>query len=341
MRIVFIGGTSGFIGTRVIHRLAAHEHDVTVLHRGETNIQLPVGVSEILGDRGRLADHAAELKRLRPDVVVDNFLRYEREAMNLMNVFRGMVGRIVAISSQDVYRNFGLLLGREKTEPNTLPITEDGLLRSVLYPYRDTVAPEGDPKYDYDKIPCERVVMNDEEIAGTVLRLPPVYGPGDKQHRIFPYLKRIDDGRDFILLEEAEARWRWTHGFVENVADAIVMAVEDERASNRIYNVGEPDTLSRKEWVEAIGRAVGWKGEVISLAKDALPEHLKSPFAFDLDLVVDTNRIRIELGYEEKVSREDAIAATVEWERANPPADSDSMQFDYEAEDAAYAQTLQ
>ncbi|HEX6126411.1 MAG TPA: NAD-dependent epimerase/dehydratase family protein [Pyrinomonadaceae bacterium] len=335
MRIVFIGGTGGFIGTRVIQKLAARGHEVTVFHRGETNTELPVGVREILGDRQRLAGHAMKFKRLRPDVVVDNFLRYEREAIDLMDVFRGVVERVVAISSQDVYRNFGLLLGREKSESNKLPITEDGFLRSVLYPYRDTVVHEEDPKYDYDKIPCEQVVMNDAEIAGTVLRLPATYGPGDKQHRIFPYLRRMDDGRDFILLEDAEALWRWTHGFVENVADAIVMAVEDERASNRTYNVGEPDALSRKEWVEAIGSAAGWEGEVISLPKDKLPEHLRSPVAFAHDMVVDTNRIRAELGYEEKVSREDALVATVEWERMNPPADIDPIQFDYEAEDAA------
>src|ERR1039457_3175056 len=32
---------------------------------------------------------------------------------------------------------------------------------------------------DYDKIPAERIVMNDRELPGTVLRLPMVYGPGD------------------------------------------------------------------------------------------------------------------------------------------------------------------
>src|SRR5687768_12923710 len=202
MQILVIGGTSGFIGTRVIEGLAKADHNVTVFHRGETNTQLPAGVHEVLGDRQRLADHATELNKLRPDVIVDNYLRYGREAVDLVNVFRGVAERIVMISSQDVYRNFGLLLGREEGEPNSLPITEAGLLRSVLYPYRDTGVGEDAPKYEYDKIPCERTVMSDPEIASTVLRLPPVYGPGDKQHRFFRFLKRMEDGRDFILLGE-------------------------------------------------------------------------------------------------------------------------------------------
>src|SRR5688572_27930441 len=123
MRILFIGGTSGFVGTRVIERLVAGGHHVTVFHRGETNTQLPAEVRVLHGDRQRLVeDHAGELRKTKPDVVVDNYLRFEKEAIDLMKVFRGVAERIVAASSQDVYRNFGLLLGREKGRSNKIPI---------------------------------------------------------------------------------------------------------------------------------------------------------------------------------------------------------------------------
>ncbi len=59
--------------------------------------------------------------------------------------------------------------------------------------------------HDYDKIPIERLVMNGPTIQGTVLRLPAVYGPNDGQHRLFEFLKRMDDQRPAILLDE---RWR-------------------------------------------------------------------------------------------------------------------------------------
>lgn len=334
MNVLVIGGTSGFIGSQVISKLAADGHYVAVFHRGETNTGLPAGVREILGNRDRLPDVAAEFKDFAPQIVIDNYLRFEDEAVSLMEYFRGLAERVIAISSQDVYRNFGLALRREETEPNRTPISEDGLLRSVLYPYRP-MSVEDDPKYNYDKIPVERVVMSDADLAGTVLRLPATYGPGDKQHRIFEYLKRMDDGRKFILLGESEARWRWTHGYVENVADAVVLAATDERAKNRIYNVGDPDALTRKEWVEAIGRAAGWCGEVIELPPNDLPQHLKGPVSFDHDIFVDTSRIRDELGYSEKVSREDGLRKTVLWEWANPPLEIDPKNFDYEAEDDA------
>ncbi len=114
-----------------------------------------------------------------------------------------------------------------------------------------------------------------------------------------------------------------------------MLALTDDRAANRIYNVGDHDVPTWAEWVKNIGRAAGWNGDVVAMRKDELPEHLKSPTSYANDLVVDTTRIREELGYKERVPREEALVRTVAWERANPPAEIDPQQFDYAAEDAA------
>lgn len=42
-----------------------------------------------------------------------------------------------------------------------------------------------------------------------------------------------------------------------------------------------------------------------------MPEHLKGHTGYEHDLAVDTSRIRNELGYKEKVSRDEAILRTV------------------------------
>jgi hypothetical protein len=55
------------------------------------------------------------------------------------------------------------------------------------------------------------------------------------------------------------------------------------------------------------------------------------------DLVVDTTRIRRELGYAEPVSRDEALIRAVAWERAHPPQDIDPEAFEYAAEDAVLA----
>ncbi len=175
--------------------------------------------------------------------------------------------------------------------------------------------------------------MNNENLPGTILRLPMVYGPGDYQHRLFSYLKRMDDKRLAILLDEAEAQWRWTHGYVENVADAIALAVTDGRSAGEIYNVGEPFTFTMAEWIALIGKITGWQGRVVTVPHGRLPEPLRWDINAEQDLVVDSSRIRRELGYKERVDVEEALRKTVVWERIHPPKEIDPKDYDYVAED--------
>jgi nucleoside-diphosphate-sugar epimerase len=190
---------------------------------------------------------------------------------------------------------------------------------------------------DYEKILVERVVLGEPDLPGTILRLPMVYGPRDRQHRLYEQIRRIDDGRPAIILEEGLAGWRWTRGYVEDMAAAVAVAVTDSRAAGRIYNVGEADALSMKEWVREIARIAGWTGEVIVVPKNELPEEMREQAHTEHDLVTDSSRIREELGYLEIVPREEAIARTIAWERANPPEGARDQSPDYAAEDALLA----
>jgi nucleoside-diphosphate-sugar epimerase len=334
MRILIIGGTR-FIGPCVVRCLTDAGHDVTLFHRGETEADKTSEVHQIYGDRRDLPSFAAEFKVAAPDVVLDMILYTEEEARVLMRVFKGAARRIVAISSADVYRAYGRLLRLEQGEADPVPLNEDAPLRERLYPYREHAEGPDDFKYHYDKILVERVVMSDAFLPGTVLRLPAVYGPSDPQHRLFDYLKRMDDNRPAILLEDAQSRWRWTRGYVENVADAIALAVTNERAANRIYNVGEMNAFTEADWVRSIGQAAGWNGEVVTLSKDSQTAQLDNDY--EHHLITDTSRIRAELGYKERISRQETLRQTINWERANPPAEVNPAQFDYAAEDEALA----
>ena len=337
MRILIIGGTN-FMGPHVVRTLSEQGHEVTVLHRGQTEADLPPGVNEILGDRRPINERAAELRQLAPDVVLDMIPYTEQDAKEVMRVFSGIARRLVAISSQDVYRAFGRVNGKETGPVESLPITEYSELRQNLYPYRgETLRDQNDPKRwqdDYDKILVERVVMSDANLPGTVLRLPMVYGPGDYQHRLYNYLRRMDDQRPAILLDEAEAAWRWTHGYVENVSDAIALAVTDKRAAGSIYNVGEPFTFTMAEWVALIGKIAGWQGKVVNVPHGQLPEPLRWDINAKQDIVVDSSRMRKELDYTERVDIEESLRRTIEWERTNPPKEIDLNAFDYEMEDS-------
>ena len=337
MKVLIIGGT-GFIGSYVTRRLSETGHTVTVFHRGRTGLPLPSNVDSIQGDRHQLAQFRAEFTHFNPDVVVDMVPLVEADAHAVLSTFRNITGRVVIISSQDVYHAYGILNGSETGPLQPVPISEDSALRSVLYPYRSKPPRElSDPRRwldDYDKIPIEQLVMHDSQLAGTVLRLPMVFGPGDKQHRLFEILKRMDDHRPAILLETGYADWQWTRGYVENIAAGIALAIVDDRAAERIYNLGEPEALSMRQWVEVIGKVVGWEGRIIVAPVEQLPPHLAEGANTSQHLITDTSRIRQELGYQEQISREEALERTILWERTHPPQFS-AETFDYQAEDQA------
>ncbi len=341
MRIILIGGT-GFIGTFVVKALVSGGHEVAVFHRGQSALERAAGVSEILGERRQLAAHRDAFRSYTPDVVIDMFPYVEADARELVETFRGITGRIVALSSQDVYRAYGRLIGTEPGEPDRVPLREGSPLREKRYPYRGpTPRPADDPQRwmdDYDKIPIEQMLLGQADLPGTVLRLPAVYGPGDHQHRIFPYLKRMDDRRPVILLPENVAGWQWTRGYVEDVAAAIALAAVSPQAAGQIYNVGESETLSETDWVGAIGRAVGWVGEIRILPTGRTPAGLRHDADRRQHLLVDTSKIRRELGFGERFDRQEALKRTVAWERRHPPERIPPENFDYEEEDRIIAE---
>jgi nucleoside-diphosphate-sugar epimerase len=340
MRILLSGGT-GFIGPLVARILLGQGNELAVYHRGHAKTSLPDGVRHILGDRRDLAASRSQFRDFAPDVVIDFILASGRQASVTMDVFRGTADRIVALSSGDVYRAAGILHGTEPGPLQPVPLTEDSDLRlhgqtyprEVLEALRQTLPWLED---DYDKIPVERAIMGDRELAGTVLRLPMVYGPGDSFHRLHPYLKRMDDGRPAILIQEDAAEWRGPRGYVENVAAAVALAATAPQAAGRIYNLAEPQSFSEIEWVQHIGRSVGWSGSVLPVPAELTPARLKVPYNSAQHWTMSSARIREELGFAEAVSPDVAIARTIDWERANPPAQVDPAQFDYAAEDAAF-----
>jgi nucleoside-diphosphate-sugar epimerase len=317
----------------VIERLRERTHDVTAFHRGKVEGDPLDDVRHIHGDRSQLDDFATDIRRLAPDVVLDMAPMFERDAVTAMRVLRGQTKRIVAISSIDVYRAYGRLHGSEPGPGEPMPLTEGAPLREKLYPYRGQ---RGGRMDDYDKIPVERAVMSVPDLPGTILRLPAVHGERDYQHRLFMEVARIDAQRPAMLVSASASTWRWGRAYVGNVADAIALAVTDERAAGRVYNVGEVNTPTQVEWLREVGRIAGWAGEIVVVPDSMMPpdpsgatnNHAQS-------MVVDSSRIREELGYAERVSWGEGIARAIAWERSHPPEHVNPKWTDFAAEDGA------
>lgn len=237
MKVVVLGGTR-FIGPPVVRLLAERGHEVTIVHRGETETELPEGVRHVHVPFARLSEELDGLHVGPVDVVLDMVPYLDKGGHGVLH-FSGIADRAVVITSCDVYRAFGRLWRSEPGPPDPVPLTEDSPLRSR------PAADSGPEEVAYDNVDVERAVSIDERLPVTILRLPATHGPGDPQHRLFRYLKRMDDRGPVIVLEESQASWRWVHGYVENVAAAIALAVESENAAGRIYNVGRANHVYR------------------------------------------------------------------------------------------------
>lgn len=262
MRVLVIRG-NGFIGAPPACELSDLGHEVRVFHRSGGSI--PANVTQIRGDRNHLTEYRDGIAAFSPAVVVDLILSSGRQATELIEAMRGAAERVVAISSMDVYRAWGVIHGVEHGALEPLPITENSSFRTTrqLYPPETLKRMAGTFSWlddSYDKIAVEDVIMGQRELLGTVLRLPMVYGPGDPLHRFFPLLKRISDGRSFVLLADDLAAWRGPRGYVENVAHAIAIAATSHRSAGQTYNICEEPALSEIEWQKRIAQQAGWAG---------------------------------------------------------------------------------
>ena len=312
MRILILGGTT-LTGPYAARRLHSVGHEVIVFHRGEHEVELPPGVHHIHGDFAHIPDEACDPT---PDVVVHMWAMTAADAESFVERFRGLAKRAVVISSGDVYRAYGRLIGLEPGPPDTIPLSEDAPLRESRYPYR-MMAPTPDHwMTQYDKVLVEQVIVHQTDLPTCILRFPAVVGPNDYR-RFQRWLQPMLRGDRELRIQNEWASWRWSHGFAEDVAEAIVLAATDSSSAGRIYNVGESHTPTMAERLADFARVSGWRGQIIEVPASELPEANRIPYDFAHHIAYDTTRIRTELGYKEVLPPGVALARTLKYEKGN------------------------
>jgi len=339
MRILIIGGTR-FIGWHIAFALRRAGHSVCVFHRGSTPLEDLDGISEITGDKADLASYRDRFRRFGPDLAIDCIGYTEADGARLIQAFTDVVSRLIFLSSCDVYRAHAVLHRSTNDPLQDTPLTEDSWLRTNAFPYRNQASGRVDWRYDYDKIPVERMLMAHPGWQTTVFRLPAVYGPRDYQHRVWEFLRKMEAGREVILLPETLSQWIWGRGYVENIAAAVRHFVSQESSSAGLYNLGDPVALSQKEWVQQIGRIAGWNGKVVTVPDDQLPDSLKPPCNFAQNWTIDSSRFRNATGFGEPFTLEESLEKTIAWYRANPPTVSAEQLEHWRQEDEMEEQWL-
>ena len=319
MSVLVLGGT-GFIGAPLVARLLSDGVETLVAHRGAHDgaRTVPTGAKSVTLDRGDPAAVLAAVRDLGADTVIDLLAYTAADTLPLLDALSGQIARYVMASSVDVYANYEGLHRKGRPTPVWDRLTEDAVLRTSRYPYR-LAKPRAasDPQAwmdDYDKIPLEEAARAHAGFATTILRLPMVFGPGDRQRRFSWAIRPMVQGRPRFVIPHPWASWRATFGYVDDVAAGIALAAVHPRAGGETYNLGRANTPTNIAWAATFAEHLNWPGDLQLAHPDVARGALASAVAgLDLSypLFVDNAKIRRRLGYSEPTDFDEALARTV------------------------------
>ena len=322
MRILVLGGTR-FIGRAIVEDLVGEGHEVTVVHRGETEPPDLPTVPHHHVDRHDPTGMREAVDGFRPDALVDTRALTAADADAVLAVVPDGL-RLAVLSSVDVYRAFGSVEREVETDP--LPIDERSPVRGEdhRYPYRGQRA----DLHDYEKLDVEPRYL---DRGGVVFRLPMVYGEHDYQRREEFILRRVRAGRRRIPV--GACSWLFCRGYVRDMATGVRLALESGAADGEILNLAEATTWSMGLWAKHILDAAGWDAELVQVPDPAVPDDLEETRTIRQHLLVSSQRARELLGWVHSDPAE-AVRRSVRWHLENPPPDQSA---DFSADDRALA----
>ncbi|MFT7461699.1 MAG: UDP-glucuronate 4-epimerase [Pseudohongiellaceae bacterium] len=137
------------------------------------------------------------------------------------------------------------------------------------------------------------------------LRFFTVYGPRQRpEMAIHKFVRLIEQGAAVPVFGDGSSERDYT--FVDDIMDGVLKA-HDKSKGFRIFNLGESSTISLRDLVAAIGKAVG--KEPLVDWQPMQPGDVHRTFA-------DVSRARDELGYAPSVDVEEGLARFVAWYRS-------------------------
>ena len=312
MRTLVIGG-GGPIGQAVVRAFITRGGDTLWTSR---QAHAPDGAEEghVQVDRNRPLDIARVVRDHQIDTVVDMVAYAEASTQPLLATLQGALHRYVLVSSCDVYRNYGRLHRLENGDPDPGLLTETAPLRTRRFPYRgqDPRAADAADRWmdDYDKIPIEAAVRR-MACDWTILRLPMVYGPRDRQRRfrwaIGPMLSKAPT----LQAPPAWLDWTTTYGFIDNVAAAVAHAAAATRAANAAFNVADEPAMRHHDWVRRFRSATGWIGTVDTTGIDTPLSRALSGLDLSVPLDVSAERLFTDLAFTAPIAPDVAAGLTV------------------------------
>ena len=323
-----IGGT-GPTGPFVVEGLAHRGFDVTILHGGQHEIEFAVpDVRHIHVDPHFRETLEEGLEGEEFELVVAQYGRLKVVA----DVLRGRCERVVAVGGATA-----LFAGDEDERWGATG-------QPALFPDTSTIYARD---LERNKIGVRMVeamqqlfaAHDDGAYSATYVGYPVNYGPRSPGPYDWTIVRRLLDGRERIVLADGGIKLE-SRVFTENAAAAVLLIVDHpEIAAGKRYSVADQYAFTMRRRVEAIAAHLGREVEIVDLPYDiAWPCHPLYRHTREHKLCQST-AIRAELGYQDPVAPDVALAREVDWLLEHRPEPGGELErqiadpFDYAAED--------
>lgn len=281
MKKILVTGGTVFVSRYIAEYYVKQGHEVYVLNRNTR--EQSEGVNLIQADRHELGDI---LKEYYFDVVIDT--AYTARDVNLLLDALGDYEDYILISSSAVYPEFV-----------TQPFLEDTTLAVNKYW----------GKYGTDKIEAEETLIK-RNPAAYIIRPPYLYGPMNNVYReAFVFDCALAD-RKFYLPKNGDMKLQFFH--IHDLCRFIDIFLT-KRPEQRIYNVGNRDAISIKDWVKLCYDVVGKNVKFINVYEDIEQRSFFSFYNYEYYLDVS---MQYELMPDVKPMKE-GLKEAFEWYRNN------------------------
>lgn len=241
---VLITGATGMVGRRLVSRMIDLGHRVTALVRDPASASelREIGAELCPGDLSQPETFEAALSEA--EVVVHTAAHVgdwgpaeKYRAINVVSLEKmitavqrhGRLNRWIQISSLGVYGSRDHY-GTDESEP---------------------IVVSGIDGYTQTKAEAEVVLrryMNEWNFPAVILRPGFIYGPGDR-HVLPRLIEKLHDG-SLKMIGKGDKVLNNT--YVDNLVDAIVLAVEKDEAIGEVFNIRDARLVTRREFIGAI-----------------------------------------------------------------------------------------
>lgn len=306
-----ITGATGFVGNTLVGALQAQERAVRrALHRPVANPQ-PGDV--VVGDIGPDTDwstalagvdcvvHLAARTHVLDERSVDPTVAYRRVNVEAT---RHLAQQAAAAS----VRRFVFLSS----------VKVNGESTTGCGPFNDDDPPRPENPYGISKREAEdqlRAIARATSMEVVILRSPLVYGPGVKGN-LLSLLRLIDRGMPLPL---ASVDNRRSLLYVGNLVDAIITCMDAPAAANKTWLVSDGEDVSTPDLIRRLAVAMGKPARLwpcpVGLLRSGAALLGRSALAARLtgSLVIDSSRIRQELGWCPRYTLDQGLIETARW----------------------------